>query len=61
MLRALKAYAGSSNTPTQISLEEHMGCGIGTCVGCVVKVGGTYVRICCEGPVFYSNEVDFGE
>ena len=59
MLRALKSYAAEKQVPTQISLEEYMGCGIGTCVGCVVKIKGTYTRICCEGTVFYSNEVDF--
>ena len=55
MLRALQSKVGKITT--QLSLEERMGCGIGTCVGCVVKVENTYTRICCEGPVFYSSEV----
>jgi dihydroorotate dehydrogenase electron transfer subunit len=38
-------------------MEERMACGLGTCVGCVVKVGENYVRVCREGPVFYSDEV----
>jgi len=57
MLNALANYANSTNTPCQLSMEERMACGLGTCVGCVLKVHGTYTRICTEGPVFYSDEV----
>lgn len=58
MLSALKKHALATNTPCQVSLEERMGCGIGTCVGCVVKVGESYARICCTGPIFYATEVE---
>ena len=58
MLNALADFAQSRNIPCQISTEERMACGLGTCVGCVLEVSGTYVRICTEGPVFYSDEVD---
>ncbi|MCL2372542.1 MAG: dihydroorotate dehydrogenase electron transfer subunit [Defluviitaleaceae bacterium] len=58
LLQALKTYAASINIPCQVSLEERMGCGVGTCVGCVVKMYGTFVRICAHGPVFDANEVD---
>jgi len=57
MLNALADYAASKNIPCQISTEERMACGLGTCVGCVLEVSGSYVRICTEGPVFYSDEV----
>jgi len=57
MLDALSKFAASQNIPCQVSMEERMACGIGTCVGCVLQVKGTYLRICTEGPVFYSNEV----
>jgi dihydroorotate dehydrogenase electron transfer subunit len=50
MLAAVKRVAGSS---CQLSVEERMGCGNGSCNGCVVPVrGGGYVRSCVEGPVF---------
>jgi len=55
MLRALAEHA--ANTPCQVSMEERMACGLGTCVGCVVKVGEGYVRVCTEGPVFNASEV----
>jgi len=61
MLRALQSQVEKSKIPTQLSMEEHMGCGMGTCVGCVVKVENAYVRVCCEGPVFYSNEVKIND
>lgn len=41
-----------------VSLEANMGCGIGGCLGCQVKVkDGRVLRICTEGPVFGAEEV----
>lgn len=57
MLNAVANYAASRGIPCQISTEERMACGLGTCVGCVLSVRGSYVRICTEGPVFYSDEI----
>jgi dihydroorotate dehydrogenase electron transfer subunit len=52
MLAAVKLAAGDS-VLCQLSVEERMGCGNGSCNGCVVPVrGGGYVRSCIEGPVF---------
>jgi dihydroorotate dehydrogenase electron transfer subunit len=52
MLAAVKLAAGD-NILCQLSVEERMGCGNGSCNGCVVPVrGGGYVRSCIEGPVF---------
>lgn len=61
LLRALAEYSKEENISCQVCIEERMACGIGTCVGCVVKAGDTYVRVCCEGPVFYSDEVNLNE
>lgn len=41
----------------QVSMEERMGCGIGTCMGCSHKTKDGYKRVCKEGPVFHSSEV----
>jgi dihydroorotate dehydrogenase electron transfer subunit len=39
-------------------VEERMGCGSGSCNGCVVPVhGGGYVRSCIKGPVFDAEVV----
>jgi dihydroorotate dehydrogenase electron transfer subunit len=52
MLAALKRATGEGSL-CQLSVEERMGCGNGSCNGCVVPVrGGGYVRSCVDGPVF---------
>lgn len=62
MLKAVKAYADENNIKCQISLEERMGCGIGACLGCAVKVikngEERYGHVCKDGPVFYSKDVE---
>lgn len=57
MLDAVAAIAKNSGIPCQLSMEERMACGMGTCVGCVLSVEGTYMQICTEGPVFYSDKL----
>lgn len=52
MLAAVKSAAGRDSL-CQLSVEERMGCGNGSCNGCAVPVrDGGYVRSCIEGPVF---------
>lgn len=61
MLKALQALAKETNIRTQISLEERMGCGIGVCLGCAVKVNleeTMYIHVCKGGPVFDANAVE---
>lgn len=53
MLAALAAFAEERGCDLQVSVEEHMGCGIGTCQGCVVRTtDGRWIKSCVEGPVF---------
>ena len=65
MLSAVKRYSAVYGAEAYISLEEHMACGVGVCLGCVVKTvredAHSHVnnaRICTEGPVFDAEEVD---
>ncbi|MCI9365548.1 MAG: dihydroorotate dehydrogenase electron transfer subunit [Clostridia bacterium] len=62
MLKAVQALAKETKIPCQISLEERMGCGIGVCLGCAVKVNAgeetVYTHVCKAGPVFDSNVVE---
>ncbi len=65
MLRAIKRYAYENDYPAQLSLEEHMACGIGACLACVCKTAEvdshfkvTTRRVCKDGPVFYAEEVE---
>lgn len=41
------------------SLEAHMACGIGACLGCAINTTKGIQRVCHEGPVFDGNEVIF--
>ncbi len=42
---------------TYISLESHLACGTGVCLGCTVETrGGRLLHICKEGPVFDAEE-----
>ena len=38
MLKEISCISQEYNIPAQISLEAHMACGIGACMGCVVKI-----------------------
>ena len=65
MLRAIKKYSQEKGIDAYISLEEHMACGVGACLGCVVKTKEIdhhshvhNARICTDGPVFEAREVE---
>lgn len=65
MLRAIKAYAEENGIECYLSLEERMACGIGACLACVCKskekdhhTNVNNKRICKDGPVFLSTEVE---
>ncbi len=63
MLKAVAAVCAEFNKPCQISLEERMGCGVGACLVCAVKVrkNGEEImqHVCKNGPVFNAEEVVF--
>lgn len=64
MLRALQGLLKDRPGICQVSLEERMACGIGACLGCVVRTrsdGGGLVRVCKEGPVFDIVDIEFEE
>ncbi len=65
MLRAIKNYAEENGIECYISLEERMACGIGACLACTCKskekdhhTNVHNKRICKDGPVFLSTEVE---
>jgi dihydroorotate dehydrogenase electron transfer subunit len=61
MLKALGRLAAEFKLPAELSLDEHMGCGIGVCLTCVVPIktadGWEYQRTCTEGPVFDFRQI----
>jgi len=57
MMRAVAQLGDAASRPVFVSLEPIMGCGMGGCYSCVVRVkrasgGSHFVRSCLEGPVF---------
>lgn len=64
MLRKVSQLASEFDTECQISLEQRMGCGFGTCLACACKTaeggdGWQYSHVCKEGPVFNSKSIIF--
>lgn len=67
MLKKISEIALQANINYQVSMEEHMACGIGACLGCVCKIKTKdkreykvkyeYKRVCVDGPVFAGSEV----
>ena len=57
MLEEISRISCKHNIRAQVSLEEHMACGIGICFGCAVKTKYGYKRVCKEGPVFNADEI----
>ena len=52
MMKAVAAYATKVNTACEVSLENTMACGIGTCLCCVADTVDGHICVCTEGPVF---------
>lgn len=62
MLRAVARLARDGGLPLQVSVEEYMACGVGTCQGCVVRgADGRWIKSCLEGPVFDAGRLDWSE
>jgi dihydroorotate dehydrogenase electron transfer subunit len=63
MLHAVARVAERRHVPAYVSLDPWMGCGVGTCLGCVVRMQSAdedrphYRCACTEGPVFDAREV----
>ena len=61
MLQAVGQLAEQFNVPAELSMDEHMCCGVGVCLACEIPVqsGDTweYQRTCTEGPVFDARAI----
>lgn len=64
MMRAVADLGAAHGRPTFVSLEPVMGCGMGGCYSCVVRVtqpgaadASHFVRSCIEGPVFDASRL----
>ncbi|BCR05165.1 dihydroorotate dehydrogenase B (NAD(+)), electron transfer subunit [Desulfuromonas versatilis] len=65
MIEAVQRICAERKVPLQVSLEALMACGLGACLGCVVKGAGhseeipRYLCTCKEGPVFRAEQLDW--
>ncbi len=67
MIRAVEKICRRYGVTLQVSLEALMACGVGACLGCVVKGAGhteehpSYLCTCKVGPVFQAQQLDWEE
>jgi dihydroorotate dehydrogenase electron transfer subunit len=65
MLSAVEQICTGAQAPLQVSLEALMACGVGACLGCVVKgrehreQNPDYLCTCKQGPVFAAQDLDW--
>jgi len=59
MLAAISLICRGKGVRGHVSLEEHMACGVGACMGCVTDTLDGYKSVCREGPVFSMDRVRF--
>ena len=61
MLRGIAEFCLEQHIPSQVAVEERMGCGFGACAVCACAVqtadGLDYKKACIDGPVFDMDEV----
>lgn len=64
MLEATVAICNRYHRRCLVSMENRMGCALGVCLGCSIRVRGeghgAYERVCTEGPVFWAEHVVWG-
>ena len=62
MLKAVGERAQKGGWKAWLSMDRHMGCGVGACLTCVQKIqlsdgGWDRVRVCREGPIFECRSI----
>ncbi len=57
MMRIAAAKCLAAGVACEVSLETHMACGLGACLGCTVQAQEGYAHVCIQGPVFEATEV----
>ena len=57
MLKAVAEKCTAANVPCYVSMERHMACGVGACLGCTVTTTKGSRRCCADGPIFPASEI----
>ncbi|WP_457570017.1 dihydroorotate dehydrogenase electron transfer subunit [Desulfurobacterium sp.] len=58
MLKAVQEKAEKLKADCFLSLDTRMACGVGSCLGCVIKTKEGYKRVCVDGPIFKADFVE---
>ena len=61
MLKTIAGVCKAAGVPCFVSMERHMACGTGACLGCAVETLNGNKRCCVDGPVFNAGEINFDE
>ncbi|MBN1688106.1 MAG: dihydroorotate dehydrogenase electron transfer subunit [Candidatus Omnitrophica bacterium] len=59
MMKTVMKIAKRYKIPGEASIDQSMACGVGACLGCMVKTTRGLVPSCTEGPVFSFEELDY--
>jgi dihydroorotate dehydrogenase electron transfer subunit len=60
MMRRCAEMAADRGRPCVVSLENHMACGFGVCLGCAAPLrDGGYALVCSDGPMFEAAAMDW--
>ena len=60
MMKAVADWAAERGIPAQLSMEQRMGCGYGTCVLCTIDTVDGRLKVCSDGPCSPANSSDGG-
>lgn len=60
MLAYVQKVAAECGVKAYLSVEHHMLCGAGACLGCTIMTKKGALRVCKEGPVFDADILEFG-
>ena len=61
MMKAVADWAAERGIPAQLSMEQRMGCGYGTCVLCTIDTVDGRLKVCSAGPVFTRDQLGWGK
>ncbi len=62
MMATVAGLCQANRVPCQVSLEAHMACGLGACLGCTVHgADNRYRHVCKHGPVFDAEEIAWNQ
>jgi dihydroorotate dehydrogenase electron transfer subunit len=58
MMERVAQLASAAGLPCVVSLENHMACGFGVCLGCAAPLAaGGYALVCRDGPAFDAGTI----